>query len=469
MTTLETRELPAIPSLNGIDDVATLQALAAIKTIIESRTIGPKEWLDANRLRGINGVLADILTNGGDGDSSSLNFATPPAPTNLFATGTFNNIYLGWDHIPYSNHAYTEVWRAQIDNLGDAVLIDTAWGNLYPDPVDDGVEHYYWIRFRSIAGVPGPFNSAAGTLGQTSLRPERILDALTGEISESHLLEALQNDIDALRNEIIIKVNENGYVAGIGIAVVDGDSGLPTGQVIVLADKFAIVTPNNDPNEAPTIPFIVGRVNGVTAVGVNGRLVVDGTIYGNAIVAKEITADHLFVGELSAITADMGDVTAGTFRTGTSGSRVEISDQGPFRIWMGSGTKTTDNANFYLDADGNAIFRGTLAAVDGVFTGTLDGVDGVFTGTVYAENIIGDVIDRLSYHEPGRLIKSSAVIDTFYTSDVVSIAKSNFSRNVKIEGVNFIIYIDPPSTTVFLEYTVSLTIKVYSGTTLVYN
>jgi hypothetical protein len=213
------------------------------------------------------------------------------------------------------------------------------------------------------------------------------------------LVDALLGDLDALRNEKIIKVNANGYIAGIGIAVVDNESGQPTGQVVILADKFAIVTPGNDPDEAPKVPFIVGQVGNQSTVGINGQLVVNGTILGQAIVAGTITADLLTVGQLSAISADMGDLTAGTMRTGTAGDRVEISDTGTFRIWAGSGLKTAANAKFYFDENGNAVFAGTLAAVNGVFTGTLDGVDGIFTGTVYAENIIGDVIDRLAYNE----------------------------------------------------------------------
>jgi len=426
VTTTVDRDLPAIPSVQSVEDPVAADILLAIKTILDARgSVGPKQWLDENRLQGINGVLATILTNGRDGGDSQLNFSTPPAPENLTTDSTFTNIYLRWNHIPYSNHAYTEIWRAEVDNLGDAVLISTAWGNIYPDPVDNGTKYYYWIRFVSKANIAGTYNSASGTLGETLERPSRIIDGLTGEITESHLFEALQQDIDTLRNEIIIKVNENGYVAGIGIAVVDNDSGNPTGQVVILADKFAIVTPNNDPNEAPKIPFVVGRINGNLTVGINGQLVVDGTIVGRSIAAETITADHLTVGQLSAISGDMGDLTAGTMRTGTSGIRVEISDQGPFRIWMGEGTKTTDNALFYLDEDGNAIFRGILAAAGGVFTGRLDGVDGIFTGTIYAEKIVGDVIDRLVFNE--RRVGSKLVYQFIYV---------NVTTTVIVSGIN---------------------------------
>ena len=445
MTTPETRELPAIPSLQGIDDQATLKVLGAIKTIIEARTIGPKEWLDANKLKGVNGVLANILGNG-TGDDSLLNFATPPAPENLTADGTFNNIYLRWNHIPYSNHAYTEVWRASVNNLGDAILLSAVWGNLYADPVDDGVTYYYWVRFVSTAAVAGPFNLASGTVGQTSPEPSRILEALTGEITESHLLDALRNDIDLLRDEKIIKVDSRGYVAGIGIAVVNGDSGDPSGQVIIYADKFAIVTPSGDATKT-IIPFVVGLVNGRSAVGVNGRLVVDGTIYGNAIVSKSITSDHITVGTLSAISANMGDVTAGTFRTGIAGSRVEISNVGAYRIWMGTGVKNNDNAAFFLNSNGDAVFAGRLAAAGGVFSGTLDAVDGVFTGTIYANKIIGDVIDRLAFKQLTRTILRAIVSNTLYTLNTIAVKADGFTRYLIFEGFSYLISVTSSSFT----------------------
>jgi hypothetical protein len=159
------RLLPAIPSLQGIKDKPTLEALSTVKTILDNRTSGPQAWLDRNRLQGKSGVLSDILTNGGQQDGNPLDFSTPPAPEGLTATGTFTNIFLRWNRIPYSNHAYTEIWRSENKDLGDAAMISTMGGVLYQDSVDDGRTYYYWIRFVSKANVVGPYNSATGIEG----------------------------------------------------------------------------------------------------------------------------------------------------------------------------------------------------------------------------------------------------------------------------------------------------------------
>lgn len=91
-----------------------------------------------------------------------------------------------------------------------------------------------------------------------------------------------------------VQIDVNGKV--IGLVRLDGGA---TGSTFtVLADKFIIRRPTStDEIQA----FVVGLVNGVETVGINGNLVVDDTIL----------ARHLSVTSLSAITADMGTITAG--------------------------------------------------------------------------------------------------------------------------------------------------------------
>jgi hypothetical protein len=51
--------------------------------------------------------------------------------------------------------------------------------------------------------------------------------------------------------------------------------------------------------------FVVGLVGGIPTVGINGNLVVDDTIL----------ARHIDVSSLSAITADIGTITAGVLQS----------------------------------------------------------------------------------------------------------------------------------------------------------
>jgi hypothetical protein len=90
-----------------------------------------------------------------------------------------------------------------------------------------------------------------------------------------------------------------------------------------------------------------------------------GQITGVKIAADAVDADKINVTTLSAITANMGTVTAGTFKTADSGYRVEVSDTGGFPIWYGTGTKTAGNALFYVDTSGAVYINAVVVAQAG--------------------------------------------------------------------------------------------------------
>jgi len=131
---------------------------------------------------------------------------------------------------------------------------------------------------------------------------------------------------------------------------------------IVMSDRFAVVPPSYTNSTQAKLPFVVGQVNGVNTVGIQGQLLVDGSITANKITANT----------LSAITANMGTVNGGTFKTHTLDAngnvtdptefRAEISNVGNWPLWIGSGTKTANNAVVWIDKQGNAEFKGKIKA-----------------------------------------------------------------------------------------------------------
>jgi predicted phage tail protein len=103
-----------------------------------------------------------------------------------------------------------------------------------------------------------------------------------------------------------LKVDVNGHVTGMEIAN-DGTSG----SFIVLADKFAIVRP--DGTGAPVPMLSLGTVNGVTALGLNGNLIVDGSIAAKSVAAYSITADKINGTNLNVVNGTFsGTLAAGT-------------------------------------------------------------------------------------------------------------------------------------------------------------
>lgn len=137
----------------------------------------------------------------------------------LQANPSMNFIILSWDGINQTNYAYTEIWRASDDNLGNAVLTATTPARVYADAVGSGVGYYYWVRAVSTSGDPGPYNATAGTYGETPLAPSYIIEQIEGLISESELALELLTPIQAIPT--------------IQDTLVDHDSRLDTIQVAV--------------------------------------------------------------------------------------------------------------------------------------------------------------------------------------------------------------------------------------------
>mgnify|MGYP001569865336 CR=1 FL=1 len=126
-------------------------------------------------------------------------YIAPPAPLNLAASGAMTSIMLTWDGVNYnSGYAYTEVWRASVDNLGVAVLIGTTTSGMYADAVGSDASHYYWVRFRNVINDIGPFNAIAGVLGETAPDVPYLLSQLSNALTTSELHSDLTSRIDLI-------------------------------------------------------------------------------------------------------------------------------------------------------------------------------------------------------------------------------------------------------------------------------
>lgn len=86
-------------------------------------------------------------------------------------------------------------------------------------------------------------------------------------------LEVQGQSISGLGAQYTVKIDNNGYMAGYGLASTP-INGVPTSSFIVLADRFAVALPG----QAAKYPFVVGTVNGQTVIGLRGDVVLDGTL-----------------------------------------------------------------------------------------------------------------------------------------------------------------------------------------------
>lgn len=129
-------------------------------------------------------------------------------------------------------------------------------------------------------------------------------------------IPGLESDVAAVEAKYGVQLNVNGYVTGFE----QNNNGL-TGTFKILADRFAVVEPTAGPGDPGLVPFEINgsKIDLRGDVNVNGSLLVNGSVVGDAIASGAITPDKITVNDLSAITADLGTITAGSISMDTAG------------------------------------------------------------------------------------------------------------------------------------------------------
>lgn len=131
---------------------------------------------------------------------------------------------------------------------------------------------------------------------------------------------------DGTTSNWAVTTNANGQVTG--MARLNGSA---TGtEFVVVADKFIVAKPGA-PGTTTTV-FAAGTINGASGVGINGDVLIDGSIL----------ARHISVGTLSALAANLGTVTAGLIRNSADTIRFDLPNMKIYRV---DGTMTLDFAN----------------------------------------------------------------------------------------------------------------------------
>ncbi|WP_316214288.1 host specificity factor TipJ family phage tail protein [Bradyrhizobium sp. SZCCHNR2032] len=114
-----------------------------------------------------------------------------------------------------------------------------------------------------------------------------------------------------------VTLNSNGYATGFNL--VNGGAG--KSAFVVVADKFQVQYPGLN-GSAPVPVFTIGAINGVASIGISGNLLVDGSI----------TARALNVGNLSAISANLGTVVAGLMESPNGQFVIDLNNE-RIEIW----------------------------------------------------------------------------------------------------------------------------------------
>jgi hypothetical protein len=172
-------KVPAIKNIPAQVDRETGLALESMKEALEvqlGRRGDPKDRAVTLRELIDSGLATDLAQSPYNPNTGATGFGpatdevgdvvVPPAPTSLTASGLFTDVLLSWNQstntAPYGNHAFTEIWRSQAEDLSSAVLVGTTNAFIY---TDKGLEYdstyYYWVRFVSTSNNPGPWSNMA--------------------------------------------------------------------------------------------------------------------------------------------------------------------------------------------------------------------------------------------------------------------------------------------------------------------
>lgn len=174
------------------------------------------------------------------------------------------------------------------------------------------------------ATVNGNASASSAALTQEQTVRASADAALSSSISSltttvngnTNSITSLSQSVDGVRAQWGVAITQNGAVSGL----VRLDGGTSQSTFTVVADRFVVVNPNT-PSDALQL-FTTGSLAGAPGkVGVNAFFILDGTIL----------ARHLAVQTLSAITANIGTVTAGKLQS-ADGKMVIDLDAKTIRI-----------------------------------------------------------------------------------------------------------------------------------------
>lgn len=346
----------------------------------------------------------------------------PPAPTG-FSTGSgYAVITLFWGFPNYSNHSYTEIWRGTTDVLGDAQLLGTSGGRSFTDYAGSDATFYYWIRHVSTSNFTGPWNGAAGTLGNTTSNTAALLADLAGAITTSELATSLNTRLDSyglsisantsgiidLYAEYTVKLNVNGRVTGFGLASTDTSSAF-----FIMADRFAVVSTVD--NSITGTPFVVQAVDTV----VDGVPVPAGVYLSTAFI-KNASIVNAMIANAAIDNAKIANLDAGKINTGLlSTSRINldgitlINDAGKLRV----GSIKVDN----LEAASITTDKLVGAAINAVLTSDITVVNSLPTNATY------ETVDTVRYNKT----QPESLIILEFQAEMVCTGSGNYALSVQ--------------------------------------
>lgn len=339
--------------------------------------------------------------------------AAPPQVTALTTESLVFAIRVNWEFPDVPNIIQrTELYYSQTNNFVDAIKMgDFA----YPQDTHTlfglaaGAELYFWARLVDKNGLAGlVYPNGAGVLGMASSDATDILNYLEGEITDTQLstellseiegggealvaVEALETDLAAMYTiKTQVSLDGRTYLAGIGVGV-ENNSGIIESQVLISADRFAVIDPDL---YGTTVPFAIdsgqvflndayikdASITNAKIDSLNASKITAGFIDAARVQVDSLGFDKLTQGSINivtsmiqanAVTLNESAIATGVV-SGITGTQDIISrsitSSGQDLIIQGSVILFSDGAfTIYLLRNGSSIASYSLTAAGGIF------------------------------------------------------------------------------------------------------
>jgi hypothetical protein len=351
----------------------------------------------------------------------------PPKPTNLQADGAFQNILLSWDLPLYIGHAHVEIWRNTSNSTtGWALLATTtqAFGS-YADNVGSGATFYYWVRAVNKNDRAGPYNSSAGTQGQTAPDIAFLINTLSNSITSSELAASLNTQLSTYQT----LTDVNGNITARGYQTLSQVNNAADLQIQSAGTNYGYQVANQ-----------VAATVGTAVAGVRGKIpawTANGAYAVNEVVRD--SAGKLYVC-LVAVTASTADTLPTTFAAPTTNwalygdiARIEDSASAITQINLLASTSTSAAAqaihginSVLFDTNGDAVVSATNLST---MKTSLLNENGVARATA-------SQIDYLSssYTNPDTGVANNVTLQQAMNTSASSVNGLNAQYSVKIDN-----------------------------------
>ncbi|MGP0824423.1 host specificity protein J [Serratia sp. CY82423] len=224
----------------------------------------------------------------------------PPALASFTTVGQVFGIVLNWEFpLGAEDTQRTEIWYSQnADGSNKMHLGDYA----YPQRshtmtgLAAGVNFWFQARLVDKLGNTGPWTN--WVQGTSSEDASEVLDYLKGKITETELGQDLLGPVEdagKLKDMWSVKVGKTVdgklYTAGIGVGVENTPEGMQS-QVLILADRFAVLNTADGQGSAVSVPFAIEGGQ----VFMNSAFIKDATI-DSAKIAQQIQSSNYIDGQ----------------------------------------------------------------------------------------------------------------------------------------------------------------------------